>query len=1244
MNWSGLFKRSALGSSLILILVAFFLVWLTATESGLRWSYQLAGPYLPGNINIDKLEGRLIGPITITGIQFQHNDIQLNAEQLTLDWQASSLLTSQIDIHQLHVQSLNITLPQPTRTEQPFKLPEIHLPWRLKLNGVLINNTNIHQAEQTFKVNQIKLDASTLFSQIDIAQLYVVMDGFEINLNGKLNPTNNYQHKLDVQWRAEFPSQPTVEGKGHIKGNLAATHIQQQISGPAKLILNADLRNLLQQLQWQAQLSISDFNASHLDASWPAISGTLQIQAQGDLTTATVSGKADGHYPEQGPFDAQFKLQRLSNNSMQIEQLILNSSVSQTHINAQGMWIPGENDGSIDLCLDWQNLRWPLQNPTWFNSEKGNGYIQGNVNNYHLNLTTSRPWPQAPPSTWQARADGNLNGLNFHQLRIITLDGEANIQGKLNWSPTLTWQAKATTSNINPGKLWPNWSGQLNANLTSTGQYNNGQWVTDTNIKQLTGKLRDYPVSLKTHLDWNRDTLNIHNFDFYSATSHISTRGRIGPTLKLDWLINTTDLAELYPQAEGQLQAQGQFTGSQTAPQVHALINGKVLRLSGYEIGRIDASVGVDIFRWQNIDIKLDAENLRFNDYILQSLKLDADTQSLRLNAVSEKATALIELKGKASSEGWQGEIQKADILSTEFSDWKLNAPASLTIVRNTILLETLCWKNQASRLCTDLKYKNRTWQASLETQQLPLFIFNPLLPPDLKLEGTADAVAELQFDTSDKIQGQLNISLPAGIISYPLIEGNRDRWEYRNAKISATLNQQGLEATSEINMDNGDRLNGKLVLPNINPLNINRHTQTLQANAQLKLHNLGIIEALLPEVQDLKGEVEVHLSAIGTLDQPQITTNAHLRNGSLRIPRLGLMIDRLGLNAQSNRTGTLGFRLDAHSGEGYININGTTQLNRNTGWPTALIIKGENFDVARIPEARVQISPDLTIKLTQRKIDVNGKIDIPYARLHPKDITTAARVSDDAIILGSKQPIEEKWKIHSNIRLTLGERVSYSGFGFDGRFTGSLLVEDEPGQPTRATGEINITEGRYNAYGQRLNVEHGRLLYTRGPLTNPGLDLRAVRHIGNITTGLKVRGNLKQPQVELFSIPAMGQTDILSYIILGRPIENASNKEGSMMAKAALALSLSGGDSLARKLGDRFGLDEMRIESSDSGDQASLAMGRYLSPKLYISYGVGLIESFNTLNVRYQISDKWQLKGVSGEHQGADLLYTIER
>jgi translocation and assembly module TamB len=366
--------------------------------------------------------------------------------------------------------------------------------------------------------------------------------------------------------------------------------------------------------------------------------------------------------------------------------------------------------------------------------------------------------------------------------------------------------------------------------------------------------------------------------------------------------------------------------------------------------------------------------------------------------------------------------------------------------------------------------------------------------------------------------------------------------------------------------------------------------------------------------------------------------------NGSLQVPRLGLDIDQLTLISRSDNANKLNFHLDARSGGGKLAVDGLTLLDRATGWPTEISIKGDQFEVSSIPEARVMASPDLKIKLKNRSIDITGTVLIPYAKLQPKDITQAASISSDTVIIGGEQQPEEKWLITTAVRLTLGDRVHFYGFGFEGRLGGSLLLKDEPGQLTTATGVITIPEGNYRAYGQRLEIEHGRILYTGGPLTNPGLDLRAVRKVNEVTAGLNVKGSLSQPQLEIFSSPAMSQTDALAYIILGRPLETATSEEGNTMAKAALALGLSGGDQIARGLGDRFGLDDMRVESSDSGDQASLVVGRYLSPKLYASYGVGLIESINTITLRYQISNKWQVKAESGEAQGADILYTFER
>jgi len=79
--------------------------------------------------------------------------------------------------------------------------------------------------------------------------------------------------------------------------------------------------------------------------------------------------------------------------------------------------------------------------------------------------------------------------------------------------------------------------------------------------------------------------------------------------------------------------------------------------------------------------------------------------------------------------------------------------------------------------------------------------------------------------------------------------------------------------------------------------------------------------------------------------------------------------------------------------------------------------------------------------------------------------------------------------------------------------------------------------------------------------------------------------------------------------------------------------------------MGEKIGVDEVEV-SSEPGDtnSASLLVGKYLTPKLLVSYGVGLFEPVSTLRLRYTLSSKWKLVGEASElRSGADLFYVIE-
>ena len=135
--------------------------------------------------------------------------------------------------------------------------------------------------------------------------------------------------------------------------------------------------------------------------------------------------------------------------------------------------------------------------------------------------------------------------------------------------------------------------------------------------------------------------------------------------------------------------------------------------------------------------------------------------------------------------------------------------------------------------------------------------------------------------------------------------------------------------------------------------------------------------------------------------------------------------------------------------------------------------------------------------------------------------------------------------------------------------------------------------------------------------MDNPGLNIRAVRKLNPNSTiddgqkvGLNVSGTAQRPVLTVFSNPVMEQSDALSYLITGKPLSEVKGGEGSMVNSAAQALGSAGGDLLAKRIGSRLGVDDIGVSSSDAlGGGSAFTVGKYLSPRLYLSYGVGLFE-----------------------------------
>ena len=133
-----------------------------------------------------------------------------------------------------------------------------------------------------------------------------------------------------------------------------------------------------------------------------------------------------------------------------------------------------------------------------------------------------------------------------------------------------------------------------------------------------------------------------------------------------------------------------------------------------------------------------------------------------------------------------------------------------------------------------------------------------------------------------------------------------------------------------------------------------------------------------------------------------------------------------------------------------------------------------------------------------------------------------------------------------------------------------------------------------------------------------------------------------------MISDPNVGEADALSYLVTGRSLSDvgsASSSSQGALASATQSLEGAAGGLVAKRIGKRLGLDEAGVEENEMIGGSALTIGEYLSPRLYLSYGVGLFEPGEVIALRYKLSDDVGVKVQRGtEETRAGIEYRIER
>lgn len=504
-----------------------------------------------------------------------------------------------------------------------------------------------------------------------------------------------------------------------------------------------------------------------------------------------------------------------------------------------------------------------------------------------------------------------------------------------------------------------------------------------------------------------------------------------------------------------------------------------------------------------------------------------------------------------------------------------------------------------------------------------------------LQPNGLVQVNAEL--NPKNGLSGQYDVSFPPISISLAANAGNAPI-ALGASTLTGTLKNGLVSADLAMHLVGKDYLRAQLAVDT-------GKAQTLSGQINAAVQDFTVVNPLVPQVSDLKGQLYADVALSGTLSAPAALGAIRFTGGGFAANELGISLKDIKLQALAADDGShlLQVKGSARSGEGQVNLDGFISLLADADTPISVNLTGNNVEIARLPEAEIAISPDLKFLLADKKGLLTGAITVDKAVLKLKELPeNAVKVSPDEIIIGEEKPQAEAADsigVNANIDIALGKQVSFVGQGLSTHLEGRLKVIQADGKLSMH-GNVDMQKARYKSYGQDLTVRKGRFQFN-GPVDNPWLDVEAIRlsKSKKVTAILSLSGPLQKPQTRISSDPVLPEADALAYLVTGNPVSQVSKAEGNMLAAAAL--SYGGGQ--ASWITDKLGIDEFEVQEGETLQDTLVAVGEYLTPNFYVGAKVGLFNKQAAVVLKHKLTESINIETQAGTSQRVKINYEID-
>lgn len=1251
LAWTGV-------TGVVLILaVAGAVTWVLNTQSGTRWAAARAISALGDKLAIESVAGTIAGPLRLTNLRYRDPaaGIDVGVQELALEMELGDLWRSLVHVQSLDASGVDVLMQEPTEPERPSQPFSLHPPIDVAVDSLLVRNLRVRNPEATLvAVTRATFAGRWTDEALAVQDLDVQSPQGFVKFAGRVGQQQAYigEGKGHFRWAA---GERTFVGTLNASANDTDAIVTTKLSSPLAAQLDVKIAQSNEH-KWQLALAVPRFDPRE------------ELMPDSSLQSLAASLRGDGTL-QRGGISGQLTIndQPLLLESVRFtrsEERVTLHSLLRIGATAGELLADADIQFSEESWISTVQARWRdvVVPPAWAGQElhtHGELHFEGNPQLYNATGKLALG-PEKRLADIALKVRGTPELIELQQFDIVQQKGRLAAAGKITLQPQLAWAVDVQGRDFDPGAFAVEWPGSLGFQLASAGKMTQNGPDATLKLSGLRGRLRGRPISGDADLAFAPPYLPAGALALNSGDSTLRVRAAKSEQIDATISLKVAALNDWIPNSGGEMSADFRVRGQWPDVAIDGAARGRELHMDDMRAAEftLDADVNQPLDPAGSVQLTvagLDAAGFQF-DTLRAHASGNSGSHRADLTTTGKPLAFSLALQGSRQPDGWSGSMQRLVLDVKDAARLSLRDPANIVVKAKAIDVSRACFADGDIELCMQGGLQpDGSMQGSYSLANVPLALANALSTEELPLQfsGMLEGNGDVRRNAGGELFGNAVLRSPSGSMSRVLaaVDAEDDPAEketlmtYGDFRLEAKLSGSDARASVSARLQESGSLQGEGEVRGLNQAGT-------QINARLNasIPDLAPLAVFTPQLANVHGRADANVSVGGTMQEPAISGQITATGLAADIPATGMRLKNGRLEVRPTSATQFALSGGVDSGDGSLQFAGTASPNGAIN----MQIDGDRFLAADIPGARVVITPDLDMVRNEERMTLSGKVAIAEAQVNlqklPRGGDKALAASSDVVViddqLTQEQAAGQAIPLFADIQVVLGENVRLTGFGLEATVSGQLDIRERPGTATVGSGEVRVA-GTYKAYGQDLTIQEGRLLYAATPLDNPRLQIAAVRTVDEVVAGLRVRGSAQNPELTVFSEPPMGQANALSYIVAGKPLDDigSDDGEGDAVQAATRSLGAAAGGLLAKNVGRRLGADELGVKDDEMIGGAALTVGQYLSPRVYLSYGVGLFEPGEVVTLRYKISKDLSVQAQRGpEDTRAGIEYRTQK